>query len=55
MLVCLQNHIPTFSSIAPIWASSGNETFSPKAETTISAVAPFHADSRFIDELHLLS
>jgi hypothetical protein len=50
----LKDHIPTFSSITAVGASSGDKAFSPKTDTPIPAIARLHMDSRFIHKLHFL-
>jgi hypothetical protein len=51
--VGLKDHVSAFSSIASVWATSGDEPFSPKTNTTISAIARLYMDSCFIHKFHI--
>ena len=52
MSIGLKDHVSAFSSITPVRTSSGDKPFSPKTDTTISAIARVHMDPCFIHEFH---
>ncbi len=53
MSVGLKDHVSAFSSIASVRATSGDKPFSPKANTTISAIARLDMDPCFIHKFHI--
>ncbi len=55
MGIGLKDHVPAFPSVTAVRTSSGDKLFSPKADTTVPAIARFHMDSSFIHKFHLVT
>jgi hypothetical protein len=49
---CNQIHVTTPPAIAARWTAARNVLLPPESQAAIAAVAGFHEDSGFVEELH---